>query len=254
MNRPLLRASSLSVTFGTVKANHDIDLEVATGSLVGLIGPNGAGKTTFIDAITGFVPAAGRIEFDGREVQHLPAHRRARLGLGRTWQSLDLFDDLTVRENLMVASQRQSAGGFVLDLVRPGRTRADSDVEHALAAVGIGHLADRYPDEISQGHRKLVSAARALAGRPKLVCMDEPAAGLDPSESLVLGRQLRALVETGTAVLLIDHDMDLVLEVCDTVYVLEFGAVIAHGSPAQVRNDPAVVAAYLGGSEVGGGE
>ena len=229
-----------------MRANDAIDLEVEAGSLVGLIGPNGAGKTTFVDALTGFVPSTGRIEFDGHEIQQLRPHRRSRLGLGRTWQSLELFDDLTVRENLTVAAQRQSMGGFLLDLVVPQRHRADADVEQSLDMLGISALADRLPGELSQGQRKLVSAARALAGRPRLVCMDEPAAGLDSAESQVLGRQLRQLVDHGTAVLLIDHDMDLVLEVCDRVYVIDFGRVIAHGTPSEVRRDPAVVAAYLG--------
>lgn len=242
----LLRTHALSVAFGVMRANDDIDLEVEAGSLVGLIGPNGAGKTTFVDALTGFVPATGRIEFDGGEIQHLPAHRRSRLGLGRTWQSLELFDDLSVRENLMVAAQRQSVSGFLLDVVAPRRHRRDADVEHALDALGIAAFADRMPGELSQGQRKLVSAARALAGRPRLVCMDEPAAGLDSVESQVLGRQLRRVVELGTSVLLIDHDMDLVLEVCDRVYVIDFGRVIAHGTPDEVRHDPAVVSAYLG--------
>jgi branched-chain amino acid transport system ATP-binding protein len=244
---PLLHTVGLSVTFGVLRANDDIDLQVHPGSLVGLIGPNGAGKTTFVDALTGFVPSTGRILFDGEEVQQLPAHQRARRGLARTWQSLELFDDLTVRENLMVAAQRQSASGFVLDLIRPRRHRADADVDRALQRMGIAELADRFPTRISQGQRKLVSAARALAANPRLVCMDEPAAGLDSDESKVLGRQLRSLVSDGTAVLLIDHDMGLVLDVCDVVYVIEFGRIIACGSPDEVRNDPAVIEAYLGG-------
>ena len=249
---PLLSTSGLTVTFGVTRANDDVSIEVNAGELVGFIGPNGAGKTTFVDALTGFVPSSGRIDFDGREIQGLPAHRRTRLGLGRTWQSLDLFDDLTVRENLMVAAQRQSTIGFLADLVHPTRRRDDADVDHALRLLGIAHLAERFPNEISQGHRKLVSAARALAARPRLVCMDEPAAGLDPDESHLLGRQLRSLVDGGTSVLLIDHDMNLVLDVCDRIYVLEFGRVIAHGTPYEVRNDSAVVAAYLGSIDEAG--
>ena len=242
----LLQTCGLSVSFGAVRAVDGVDLEVQEGTLVGLIGPNGAGKTTLVDALTGFVRSQGSILFDGREIQRLPAHRRTRLGLGRTWQSLELFEGLTVRENLVVASQRQGARSFLLDVVRGPRKVVDAVVEESLDLVGIGDLAGRFPSEISQGQRKLVSVARALAARPRLVCMDEPAAGLDSQESRQLGLQLRRLVGTGVAVLLIDHDMDLVLDVCSRVHVLEFGRIIAHGTPAEVRADRAVIEAYLG--------
>lgn len=242
----LLETRGLSVAFGGTKAVDSVDMQVSAGSLVGLIGPNGAGKTTMVDALTGFVRSRGTIRFDDREIQRLPAYQRARRGLGRTWQSLELFEGLTVRENLVVAAQRQSARGFVLDVLRGQRAGDDDDVHHALETVGIGALADRYPTEISQGQRKLVSVARALAARPRLVCMDEPAAGLNSHESRQLGAHLRQLVDTGVAVLLIDHDMDLVLDVCDEVYVLEFGRIIAHGPPSEIRDNAAVVEAYLG--------
>jgi branched-chain amino acid transport system ATP-binding protein len=242
----LLDTTALRVTYGGLRALDDIDITVEQGQLVGLIGPNGAGKTTFIDALTGFTPATGGIRFADQDITSLPAHRRARLGLARTWQSLELFDDLTVVENLQVAADRQSAGGFLLDLIRPRRARDTSAVERALATLGLEELRTRMPAELSQGHRKLVGVARALTAEPQLICMDEPAAGLDPVESLALGAELRKMVDTGVTIFLVDHDMSLVLTVCDYLYVMEFGQIIAQGTPAQIRANERVIAAYLG--------
>jgi branched-chain amino acid transport system ATP-binding protein len=251
----------MSVTFGGLRAVDEVDLHVDEGQVVGLIGPNGAGKTTFIDGLTGFVPTTGDILFQGTSLGGVFPHQRGRLGLARTWQSLELFDDLTVRDNLRVASERQSPLGFLTDLVRPTRRRDQRNVEFALDVLGIGELAERMPTEISQGQRKLVSCARALAARPKLVCMDEPAAGLDTRESREFGEQLRRIRDAGITVFLVDHDMGLVLDVCDYIYVIEFGRKIAEGTPRQITTDERVIEAYLGsaandsgGLDVDGGE
>jgi branched-chain amino acid transport system ATP-binding protein len=247
---PILEARSVSVSFGGVRALLDVDLRVEPGQLVGLIGPNGAGKTTFIDAVTGFVRYQGSVLLDGRDLSGAPPHARARLGLARTWQSIELFDDLTVRENVAVAVE-PSAVRALRDVVsRPGGR--DERVEEALGVFGLEEHGDALPSELSQGDRKLVGVARAYAATPRLLCLDEPAAGLDTLESEALGRHLREIVDRGTATLLVDHDMGLVLSISDYVVVLEFGEVISHGPPDKVRRDPAVVGAYLGhaGSEV----
>jgi len=250
----LLETREMVVAFGGLRAVNSVDLTVEEGKLVGLIGPNGAGKTTFIDGITGFTPTIGSIRFLGEEISEEPAHKRARRGLGRTWQSLELFEDLSVRENLQVAAERQSALGFLADLVRPTRRRGQDTVEFALDVLGIGDLAERTPNEISQGQRKLVSAARALAARPRLVCMDEPAAGLDTGESQELGRRLRRIIDAGITIFLVDHDMGLVLSVCDYIYVIEFGVMIAQGTPDEVKRNPRVIEAYLGSSSTAADE
>jgi branched-chain amino acid transport system ATP-binding protein len=244
----LLDVSALRVAYGGVVAVSDVDLRVDERSVVGLIGPNGAGKTSMIDALTGYhPPVGGKVRFAGGEITRMPPHRRARKGLGRTFQSVELFDDLTVEENLLVASAHVGVLAALRDLLLPVRRPSRVDVDWALSVCGLQDVVDRYPPELSHGRRKLVGVARALAQRPRLVLMDEPAAGLDTEESLELGRHLRSLPDEGVSVLLVDHDMGLVLGICDRVVVLDFGQVIARGTPAEIRTDDAVIAAYLGG-------
>jgi branched-chain amino acid transport system ATP-binding protein len=247
MSRAVLEARDLSVRFGGVQALTGVDLEVREGQIVGLIGPNGAGKTTLIDAITGFVPCRGSVSVDGRDLTRMRPHARVRAGLGRTWQAVELFDDLSVAENVAVAAHSPSPWSTVRDLFR--HTAQNSvRIAETLEAVGIGELVDAVPSELSEGQRKLVGISRAFASYPKVVCLDEPAAGLDTDETVVLGKQLRRIGDQGTPMLLIDHDMSLVFGTCDYVVVLEFGRVIAAGSPQEIGDHPRVVAAYLGNS------
>ena len=240
-----LSITGLTVRYGGVAAVSGVTLEVEPGEFLGLIGPNGAGKTTMIDAITGFARCTGSITLDGRRIDGLPSHQRARLGLLRTWQTADLSDQLTVRENLAVACGLPSVWSGLRELVT-GRRNIPAAADESLELLGLTGLADALPDELSQGQRKLVDVARAVAARPAVLCLDEPAAGLDTSESAAVGERLRAINDAGVTVLLVDHDMGLVMGVCTRIAVLDFGQVIACGPTALVRNDPAVLAAYLG--------
>jgi branched-chain amino acid transport system ATP-binding protein len=245
----LLEARGVTVSYGGVHANKDVDLVVPKGAFVGLIGANGAGKTTFVDAITGFTQiASGAILFDGEDISKRSPDQRARAGLVRTFQSLELFDDLTVWDNLLVACETSNWWSLPADLVRRRSSAVDERIHWALATVGLEDVGPRRPEDLSHGQRKLVGVARALASRPKLLLLDEPAAGLDATESAELHDVLRGLLDQDISIFLIDHDMGLVLSVCDDIYVLDFGQIVAHGDPAHIRRDPAVIAAYLGDS------
>jgi branched-chain amino acid transport system ATP-binding protein len=243
---PLFTISSLTVRYGGVRAVNSVSLDVGAGALVGLIGPNGAGKTSLVDALTGFVPYHGSVALGGTRLDGLAPHARCRLGLMRTFQSVELFDDLDVMGNLLVAASRSAWWSPFADLARPGRPRHLPAVERAAGILGIEHLLPRSPAELSEGERKLVGLCRGLAGGPRVLVLDEPAAGLDSSESRQLGERLRAIVDAGVSVLLIDHDMDLVLTACDQVNVIEFGTLIATGTPGEIVQDERVIGAYLG--------
>ncbi len=248
MTAATLQTKGLTVRFGGLLAVNDVDLDCRPGELTGLIGPNGAGKTTFIDAVTGFLPrnASGSVTFDGQEALGMAPHRLAHRGLCRTWQTLELFDDISVRANLDVASSRLTPLNAIRDYFRG--SDIDERIDETLEMLNLTHVAERSPSELSQGQRKLVGVGRALVADAKLLLLDEPAAGLDRQETVWLGLELRRIVESGTPILLVDHDMGLVLSVSDRIHVLQFGKLIASGTPEEIRADEQVISAYLGAS------
>ncbi|ONH55558.1 hypothetical protein CcI49_29075 [Frankia sp. CcI49] len=242
-----LVVEGLTVRYGTVVAVSDFDLTVRPGEVHGLIGPNGAGKTSVIDAVSGFARAGGSVRLGSTRLDSLPVYQRSLAGVARSFQSLELFEDLTVRENLLAADHQRSLLGPVRDLIRPARQELPPSAVDALREFDLMDCLDEPAGCLPYGRRRLVAIVRALASGPAVLMLDEPAAGLDESESVHLGRLVRQLADTwGIGVMLVEHDMSVVMSVCDRVTVVEFGRRIAVGSPAEVSRDPAVRAAYLG--------
>ena len=238
-------AERVTVKYGPNVAVDGVSIVVTPGRVVGLIGPNGAGKTSFIDAVTGLTAmAGGRIALDGTDMTSWAAHRRANAGMRRTFQALRLFEDLTVAENLIVAAETDTRFGFLRDLVRP--RQAAVATERALELTGLQAFADALPRDLPAGTRRLVGVARAVAARPSVLLLDEPAAGLDTHETHELGTVLERLALDGVGLLLVEHDTDLVFRVSHHVVAIDFGTMIVEGSPAEVRRSDALIAAYLG--------
>jgi branched-chain amino acid transport system ATP-binding protein len=246
-----LSVHGLTVRFGGLTALDDVSLTVVSRQVTGIIGPNGAGKTTLLNVLCGFVkPDSGRIELDGRELTQLKPHRLASMGIARTLQGVGLFAGLSVIENVMIGATSQARAGFwsaLLGLPRSDRDerRLREQAMQALDRVGAADLADSMPGALPHGPRKRVALARALVAQPRLLLLDEPASGLSEKELPELGALMRLLADD-ISVVVIEHRMDLMMTVCDTIFVLDFGKVIAAGPPDQVQSDPAVTAAYLG--------
>jgi branched-chain amino acid transport system ATP-binding protein len=251
---PLLDVQGVSKHFGGVQALRDVHLSVARGSIHGLIGPNGAGKTTFFNVVTGlYAPDAGRFEFDGRPYRPHAIHEVVRIGIARTFQNIRLFGGMSVIENVAVARNAHTHSGLLGPILRtPAFLREERAVrEHALELLDVVNLraqAARAASTLSYGEQRRLEIARALATEPKLLALDEPAAGMNATEKLQLRELIESIRARGLTILLIEHDVKLVMGLCDQVTVLDQGRRIARGTPAEVSRDEAVIEAYLGAS------
>lgn len=248
-----LQASRITKRFGGLTALQDVSLVVPPRGIVGLIGPNGAGKTTLFNCVTGvYPPTVGRVHLFGEDVTDWPAYRRAHLGVARTYQRLELFRTLTVRENVLVAFEaRYGAGDVVSDLFAlpatiETRYEAEAQVDVILEMTGLQDKADVAAGELPLGTARVVEFARAIVTKPRVLLLDEPSSGLRTDESQRLADLVRQVRDAGTAVLLVEHDMSFVLELSDYVYVLDFGELLAEGTPTLIRQNEDVRAAYLG--------
>jgi ABC-type branched-subunit amino acid transport system ATPase component len=247
-----LALAGVSRAFGGVRAVDDATFAVADGEVHGLIGPNGAGKTTLLNLVSGLLrPTGGKIELDGRRIDGLPPNRIASLGVARTYQNIRLFGGLSAADNVVVGQHLRRRAPFWrhLLLLRSARTEertARAEAEAELSRVGMQERAETRAFNLSYGEQRRVEIARALAAQPKLVLLDEPTAGMNPNEAAAVARLVREVAKQGRAVLLIEHNVRLVMQLCDRITVLNFGKVIARGTPAEIAKDPAVIAAYLG--------
>jgi len=237
---PLLQASGISVQFGGLQALSDVDLDVEAGSITGLIGPNGAGKTTMFNVICGLQPTTtGRVTYDDKDVTALKTHERARHGIARTFQRLEVFGSLSARENILVGAEIRARWSSE-------KVETEAVTEAILDRVDLRRVADHRVDTMPTGLARLVELGRALAAAPKLLLLDEPSSGLSEEETVFFAALLRSLTAEGLGILLVEHDVELVMDVCARIHVLDFGRKIAAGTPKEIQQDKAVQAAYLG--------
>jgi branched-chain amino acid transport system ATP-binding protein len=242
---PILEASEVTVRFGGNVAVDNVSVAVEPGTITGLIGPNGAGKTTLFNVITGLQgPTSGSVVLDGRDITRQPPHKRARMGLARTFQRLELFTSLSVYDNIKVAGEIRNRWN------RLHRISPPKEAERIIELVGLEAVAQRQVSEIPTGQARVVELARALMTHPKVLLLDEPASGQDEEETDAFGALLQKLRDDGTTIFLVEHDVGLVMRVCQRIFVLDFGQVIAEGTPAEIQSNQAVLDAYLGSEEV----
>jgi sulfate-transporting ATPase len=246
-----LEIRNLSVSFGGVKAVSNVSFSVSPGEIVGLMGPNGAGKTTIIDVITGFTPpGSGIVLLGGQPIERLTAEQRARRGIGRSWQAVELFEDMSLHDNLVVAEDSQSGRYYLTDLVVPGRPRLSEQTAEIVEHFDLTSRLLLRPPAMPAGTARLAGIARALAANPAVLLLDEPAAGLDAQESEWLGATIRSFVaQHGVGVLLVEHDVEMLAKTCDRIVALDFGQVVAQGTPTEVMESAEVLVSYLGSSE-----
>jgi len=248
----MLEVSAITQLFGGVTALEDVSFSAAKGAITGVIGPNGAGKTTLFNIVSGiYTQTSGRVILEGRDISGLPPERLARLGMVRTFQNIELFGAMTVHENVMVGLHtRSSSGMLACSLKMPWclveERRIREEALRWLDVAGIGDLAEVTAGNLPFGKGRLLEIARALAVEPRIILMDEPAAGLNSHETLGLARLIRSIRDMGITVVLVEHDMELVMDICDRIVVLNLGRKLAEGTPREIQENPEVIAAYLG--------